>query len=94
VVTGDFNAATGTTEINLMTASYVDGWVRAKSLGTALNFAGNCDGCTRNTRIDYAFSSKLATMLDVTSAQIFDTRDATGVMASDHKPMVVTYDVK
>jgi endonuclease/exonuclease/phosphatase family metal-dependent hydrolase len=94
LVTGDFNSSIGTPELNLMTAGYVDGWAWAKSLGTTLNFAGNCDGCTRNTRLDYAFSSKMATMLEMKSAQIFDTRDANGVMASDHKPMLVIYDVK
>jgi hypothetical protein len=32
-------------------------------------------------------------MLTLKSAQIFDTRDAQGVMPSDHKPMLVTYAV-
>ena len=94
IVAGDFNAGTSTTEINLMTASYVDGWAKAKSLGVTTNYAGNCDGCTRNSRIDYMFVSKEASSLVLKAAEIIDTRDASGVMASDHKPMVVTFEVK
>ncbi len=94
LVAGDFNAAVGTTEINLMTAGYVDAWPAAKSIGAAFNFPGNCDGCTRNTRIDYGFTSRAASMLVLKSAQIFDTRNASGVMASDHKPLVLAYEVK
>ena len=40
------------------------------------------------------FTSKLATNLVLKSAQMIDTRDANGVMPSDHKPMLVVYDVK
>jgi endonuclease/exonuclease/phosphatase family metal-dependent hydrolase len=94
VVAGDFNASTSTIEIELMTAGYVDGWAKAKSLGVATNYAGNCDGCTRNSRIDYLFASKEASNLVLKAAEIIDTRDANGVMASDHKPMVITFEVK
>jgi endonuclease/exonuclease/phosphatase family metal-dependent hydrolase len=94
IVAGDFNASTSSTEIDLMTASYVDGWAKAKSLGVTANYAGNCDGCTRNSRIDYLFVSKDAANLVLKSAEIIDTRDAKGVMPSDHKPMVATFEVK
>jgi endonuclease/exonuclease/phosphatase family metal-dependent hydrolase len=94
VVAGDFNAGTSTTEIGLMTASYVDAWAKATSLGVTTNYSGNCDGCTRNSRIDYMFLSKGASRLVIKAAEMIDTRNASGVMASDHKPMVVTLEVK
>ena len=94
VVAGDFNAGASTTEIGLMTALYVDGWAKAKSLGVTRNYSGNCDGCTRKSRIDYMFLSKGASRLVIKAAEMIDTRNASGVMASDHKPMVVTLEVK
>jgi endonuclease/exonuclease/phosphatase family metal-dependent hydrolase len=94
VVTGDFNAGTGTTEINKMAAGHVDGWAKAKSLGVTANYSGNCDGCTRNSRIDYMFISKQATGLVLKKIEMIDTRTSSGVMASDHKPMVTTFEVK
>jgi endonuclease/exonuclease/phosphatase family metal-dependent hydrolase/regulation of enolase protein 1 (concanavalin A-like superfamily) len=94
VVAGDFNASTSTTELKDMIAGHTDGWAQAKSLGVTVNYSGNCDGCTRNSRIDYLFISKQATALVLTKAEIIDTRNAKGVMASDHKPLVVTFDVK
>jgi endonuclease/exonuclease/phosphatase family metal-dependent hydrolase len=94
VVSGDFNAGTGTTEINNMVASYIDGWAKAKSLGVTVNYSGNCDGCTRNSRIDYMFISKEATALVLKKAEMIDTRNSSGVMPSDHKPMIVTFEVK
>ena len=94
VVAGDFNAGATTTEIKTMLADYVDGWATAKTLGAAVNFSGNCDGCTRNSRIDYMFISKQATALVLKKAEIIDTRNASGVMASDHNPMIVTFELK
>jgi len=73
---------------------YVDAWKAAKALGTAVNFDGNADGATRNSRIDYVFSSQGASMLTLKSAQVFDTRNASGVSPSDHKPLLVIYDVR
>jgi endonuclease/exonuclease/phosphatase family metal-dependent hydrolase len=84
-VAGDFNAQQGSAEYNLMNAEHGDGWRTAR---TTRNFSGNCDGCTRNSRIDYLFVSDGATALRVQSAEIIDTRDSRGVMASDHKPML------
>ena len=94
IVAGDFNANTSATEIERMTASYVDGWAKAKSLGVTTNYSGNCDGCTRNSRIDYMFLSQGASKLVIKAAEVIDTRDASGLMASDHKPMVMTLEVK
>jgi endonuclease/exonuclease/phosphatase family metal-dependent hydrolase len=93
MVAGDFNNNVGTPEINLMLTSYVDAWAKATSLGVTANYSGNCDGCTRNSRIDYLFYSTGANLV-LKNARIIDTRNSSGVMASDHKPMLLTFDVK
>jgi endonuclease/exonuclease/phosphatase family metal-dependent hydrolase len=94
IAAGDFNMQAGSTEYNSMIATHSDAWLVAKSLGTAVNYSGNCDGCTRNSRIDYVFTSKGATFLTLKAAAVIDTRDGNGYMPSDHKPMVVTYAVQ
>ena len=94
IMAGDYNMQQGTAEYNKSATGYADAWLAAKTLGTAANFAGNCDGCTRNSRIDYVFTSKGSSALVLKSAQMIDTRDSKGVTASDHKPMLVIYDVK
>lgn len=95
IVAGDFNARDYTTEINLMESSYYDGWAEAAANGTAIDYPGNTAfGATRTRRIDYIWASKSATALDIKSAQVFDTRDANGHMPSDHKPVMVTFEVK
>jgi endonuclease/exonuclease/phosphatase family metal-dependent hydrolase len=91
IAAGDFNMQAFTSEYYSMATDHTDAWLAAPS---RLNYPGNCDGCTRNSRIDYVFTSKGASWLVLKSAQIFDTRNSNGVMASDHKPMLVTYDVK
>jgi endonuclease/exonuclease/phosphatase family metal-dependent hydrolase len=94
VVAGDFNGGASSTEINNMVSGHVDTWAKAKAIGQTTNYPGNCDGCTRNSRIDYMFVSNGATALVVKHAEIIDTRNASGVMASDHKPIVVTLEVR
>jgi endonuclease/exonuclease/phosphatase family metal-dependent hydrolase len=94
IIAGDHNMQYGTPEYLAAATGYGDAWLSAKAKGTAINYSGNCDGCTRNSRIDYIFTSNGATNLVLKSVQIFDTRDANGVMASDHKPMLAVYDVK
>jgi endonuclease/exonuclease/phosphatase family metal-dependent hydrolase len=94
IIAGDFNMQAGSTEYNAMAATYSDAWLTAKTLGTATNYPGNCDGCTRSTRIDYVFTSKAQTFATVKAAQIIDSRDASGVTPSDHKPMLITFDIK
>jgi endonuclease/exonuclease/phosphatase family metal-dependent hydrolase len=91
IAAGDFNMQAGTSEYNSMALEHVDAWKAAPS---KINYPGNCDGCTRNSRIDYVFSSKEASWLVLKAAQIFDTRNSSGVMPSDHKPMLVTYEVR
>ena len=95
IIAGDFNARVGTTEIGLMTASFLDTWAEAAADGTAYSYAGNSSfGATRNGRIDFVFASKSATALVVKRAEVFDTRDANGYMPSDHKPLLVNFEVR
>jgi endonuclease/exonuclease/phosphatase family metal-dependent hydrolase len=94
IIAGDYNMQQSSTEYGAAAASYTDAWAAARSQGTAVNYSGNCDGCTRNSRIDYVFSSHGAWFLTVESAQIYDTADGSGHRPSDHKPMVVTYRVQ
>jgi endonuclease/exonuclease/phosphatase family metal-dependent hydrolase len=95
LIAGDFNMQWTSGEYGVATASYVDAWAEARSLGATINFEGNCDGCTRNSRIDYVFASQGASSwLRIQSAQVFDTRDGNGYMPSDHKPVLVVYEVR
>jgi endonuclease/exonuclease/phosphatase family metal-dependent hydrolase len=94
IAVGDFNMQAGSAEHKSMLEGHVDAWPAAKALGRTSNYSANCDGCTRNSRIDYVFTSKKASVLTLRSAQIFDTRNKKGVMPSDHKPLLVVYDVK
>jgi endonuclease/exonuclease/phosphatase family metal-dependent hydrolase len=94
IIAGDFNMQASSSEYSIAASGYVDGWLAARSTGTTANYSGNCDGCTRNSRIDYIFSSQSAWFLSVESARIYDTRDGSGHMPSDHKPLVVSYRVQ
>jgi endonuclease/exonuclease/phosphatase family metal-dependent hydrolase len=94
IIAGDFNGWPGTPEINEMLKTHTDGWLAAKSKGVAVTFPSNPDGNTRNTRIDYVWYSKGATALNVTRAEVFDTRDSSGKKPSDHNPLIVTIQVR
>jgi endonuclease/exonuclease/phosphatase family metal-dependent hydrolase len=91
IVAGDFNWYPGTTEINKMVENYWDGWAVARSQGTAISYAGNPEGNTRNNRIDYVFKSRGASAIDITGAQVYDARSTD--RASDHQPLIVTFRV-
>lgn len=93
IVAGDFNAWPGSSENSAMTQSYYDSWAVAQSNGTAVSYPGNPDGYTRNSRIDYVYYSHGATLLTLKSSQVFDTRDANGVMPSDHRPLLSVFTV-
>jgi endonuclease/exonuclease/phosphatase family metal-dependent hydrolase len=95
IIGGDFNAKAATSEIGLMTVGYIDSWAKAVADKTAYSYAGNTSfGATRNARIDYVFVSKTATAVSIKRAEVFDTRDASGYMPSDHKPLLVNLEVK
>ena len=94
IIAGDFNAYPGSTENATMMATYVDSWAQAQADGTAVAYPGNTAGNTRNSRIDYIYYSKGATVLTLVSSQVFDVRDASGVMPSDHRPVLSTFTIK
>jgi endonuclease/exonuclease/phosphatase family metal-dependent hydrolase len=94
IAAGDFNAWPGAWEIASMTSSFFDVWAVALAAGTAVSFPGNEAGNTRNSRIDYVFYSKSASRLYLRETRVIDTRDANGVMPSDHRPVMATFDVR
>jgi endonuclease/exonuclease/phosphatase family metal-dependent hydrolase len=95
IVTGDLNAWPDQTSIAEMNKTYADSWAVAASLGMASSFSGNSPfGATKNGRIDYIFYSKNAVNLVVKRSQVVDTRDAYGVMPSDHRPVLTTFEVR
>ena len=95
IIAGDINAQPGTTESARIRETYVDSWAQAQSDGTAIAYAGNTAGNTRNTRLDYIYYSKGATTtLQLVSSQVFDTRDANGVMPSDHRPLLSIFAIR
>ncbi len=94
ILAGDFNAQASSSEIGLMRAQHYDGWAEAVADNTDVAYPANPNGATRNSRIDFTFFSKQATSLVLRSAQVYDTRDANGVMPSDHKPLLLTFDVR
>ena len=94
IIAGDFNSWPGTTEINEMGRTHYDGWAVARNGGDAYSYPSNPDGNTRNTRIDYVWYSRGASYLTVTRAEVFDTRDSSGLKPSDHNPLIVTFQVR
>jgi endonuclease/exonuclease/phosphatase family metal-dependent hydrolase len=94
IIVGDFNASYNAAEIALMTLTYYDSWAEAQKDGTAVAYAGNTAGNTRNGRIDYIYFSHTASNLVLKSSQVYDTRDANGVTPSDHKPLMSVFTVK
>jgi endonuclease/exonuclease/phosphatase family metal-dependent hydrolase len=81
IIAGDFNA--GLSNVPYMGSEYADGWTGAAAIGTAQDYVGNTRwGATHNY-----------TKLAVRAARVFDTRNSSGVMPSDHKPLLVTYSV-
>lgn len=93
IITGDFNGTPGTTEINTMTNAYSDAWAVAKSQGIAYSAPDNPYGNTRNGRIDYVFYAHGQQHLTLQSVTVVDTRDANGVMPSDHRPLLAVFSV-
>lgn len=94
IIAGDFNAGAGSIETATMKGTYIDSWGQAQLDGTAIAYPDNPNGNTRNTRLDYIYYSKGATALKLVSSQVFDVRDANGVMPSDHKPLLSVFSVK
>ena len=94
VIAGDFNAWPGAGEIRTMTADYRDSWAAAQSNEIDVAYSGNSAGNTRNSRIDYIWHSEGASRLRLRQVRVFDVRNSSGVMPSDHRPLMATYDVR
>ena len=95
IIGGDFNAWPDQTSIAEMVKTYTDSWAQAAALGKARTFAGNSPfGATKKGRIDYIFYSRGADNLALVESQVYDTRDSAGVMPSDHRPVVTTFEVR
>jgi endonuclease/exonuclease/phosphatase family metal-dependent hydrolase len=93
IFAGDFNAWPGAAEIANMTAFAHDAWAVAQAQGTSVAYPGNEAGNTRNSRIDYIWFAKAASRLTLKAARVFDTRNASGVTPSDHRPVMATFEV-
>jgi endonuclease/exonuclease/phosphatase family metal-dependent hydrolase len=94
IIAGDFNAWPGATEISIMKADYKDSWAVAQSLDIDVAYSGNTAGNTRNSRIDYIWHSENASRLRLRQVRVFDVRNSSGVMPSDHRPLMATYEVR
>jgi endonuclease/exonuclease/phosphatase family metal-dependent hydrolase len=94
ILAGDFNAWPGAGEITNMTSAYVDTWAKAVSNNTDVSYSGNTAGNTRNSRIDYVWLSKGASRSSIKASQVFDVRNSSGVMPSDHRPVMTTFEVR
>jgi len=94
IILGDFNALPYSSEMVTMAKSYYDGWAEAVKLGVQQSAPDNPNGYTRNGRIDYVYYSHGEQHLTLKSVQVVDTRDANGVMPSDHRPLVAIFSVQ
>jgi endonuclease/exonuclease/phosphatase family metal-dependent hydrolase len=95
ILTGDMNAWPDQSSIAEYNKTYNDSWAVAELAGKAVAFSGlSPSGATKNGRIDYIFYSKKAANLVVLSSQVYDTRNSSGAMASDHRPVVTTFEVR
>ena len=95
ILSGDMNAWPDQTSIAEINKTYSDAWTVAANKGTAKGISGITPfGATKKGRIDYIFYSKYASNLVVLNAATPDTRNSSGVMPSDHRPVVTTFDVR
>jgi endonuclease/exonuclease/phosphatase family metal-dependent hydrolase len=95
IISGDMNAWPDQTSIAEYNKTYHDAWTVAANAGTAKGISGITPfGATKKGRIDYIFYSKYASHLTVLDAWTPDTRTSSGVMPSDHRPVVVNFDVR
>lgn len=95
IFAGDFNASPGNSILAPIWAEYIDGWVAADAIGAAVDYLGNTRyGATHDYRIDYILFARDSSALAVKSATVYDARDANGVRMSDHKPLMVTFEVR
>lgn len=109
IITGDLNAQVYTPEVETILQQYYGEWDRAVAKGVATGYPANPASTTtrtRKSRIDHIFSSKSASGVTVTGAEVPDQRapntasqvvvklgttDDEGVRPSDHNFMEVTF---
>jgi endonuclease/exonuclease/phosphatase family metal-dependent hydrolase len=91
IVLGDFNDQPGDPPITTMTGGYYDAWVEGKKAGIASSPSDNPNGNTRNSRIDYIFYSRGERHLTLKKVQVVETRSSSGVMPSDHRPLMAEF---
>jgi endonuclease/exonuclease/phosphatase family metal-dependent hydrolase len=95
IIAGDMNAWSDQSSIAEFVKTYHDSWAVAASRGIAQAVSGISPiGATRSGRIDYIFYSKNAGQLVLKSSKVYDTRDSSGHMPSDHRPVVSTFEVR
>jgi endonuclease/exonuclease/phosphatase family metal-dependent hydrolase len=110
-ITGDLNAQVYTPEVITILQQYYGEWDRAVAKGVATSYPANPPSLTtrtRKSRIDHIFSSKSASGVSVTGAEVPDQRapntasqvvvkigttDDEGVRPSDHDFMEVTFEL-
>jgi endonuclease/exonuclease/phosphatase family metal-dependent hydrolase len=94
ILTGDMNAWPDQTSILELYKYNRDSWVDALNKGTASAPSDISPyGATKKGRIDYIMYSKGASNLVVISSKVYDTRSG-GVMPSDHRPVLTTFEVR
>ncbi len=93
ILAGDMNAWPDQSSVAQFNRFFHDSWAVAVSKGKAVAFSGN-NGETKKGRIDYIYYSKGSPHLSVQSSRVFDTRDSRGVMPSDHRPLLTTFEVR
>jgi endonuclease/exonuclease/phosphatase family metal-dependent hydrolase len=93
IIVGDLNAQPTSSTLTYLKRSYTDAWLTAKSKGIAHAAKDNPNGYTRRSRIDFVMTSAQAAHLKLVRVEVVDTRDAKGEMPSDHRPIVVDYEV-
>jgi len=91
IACGDFNDQPGDSPITTMTSAYYDAWAEAKKKGIAYSPPDNPDGNTRNSRMDYCFYSHGERYLTLKKVQVVETRNSSGAMPSDHRPVMVEF---
>jgi endonuclease/exonuclease/phosphatase family metal-dependent hydrolase len=95
ILTGDMNAWPDQSSIGEFNRSYKDSWTEAAGKGKATQFSGlDPAGATKNGRIDYIFYSRAASHLTVLDSRVYDTREKGKPMASDHRPVLTTFQVR
>lgn len=95
ILAGDMNAWPDQSSIAEVNKTYTDTWTAAVNLGTATGISGITPfGATKKGRIDYIFLSKGSSGMSVLSSMVYDTRDGSGIMPSDHRPVLTTFEVR